>query len=305
MTKQTKQNDKKVVKHIDLVREKGKIVVCDTETVGKAQVRNSVLPFDIGIVVYNVLKGIMEKCISFINKNLFRDKEERATIYYQNTLPKYDKELKNNKEEFFEMSAYHCLVEINKLWKAHKIKYWCAYNSDFDSNAIANLYKKFPRLTNPFSQDREIDILTCVLQAFIDFPELLKQYRLFCHATNKYSDSLKNYSISAETIGQFFFSYLLKEDHMGLSDAKLECLILEYLIELYRENKIPFVVELGKRWQSMRYDIYVRRQMFKPYTTSEYLNEIIDFEPINQRNKNYGGNMVELRNEKARLLLGI
>lgn len=303
MKKQTKQNEKSEVVRVDLTKEKGIVFIFDSETIGKPKVRNSVLPFDNGIVVFDLKSGKILETKSFINKNIFRDKEDRATIFYQNTLPKYEKEIKKNKEEFFELSAYSCLVELNKLWKKYNPKYWGAYNSDFDSNALANLYKKFPRLKNPFTQDKEIDIQVCVMNTLRDFKELKNSYRLHCHALGLYSESKKNYSISADSWAKFRFSPTLVEDHMGLSDAKLECNILEDLIELYKENKVPFVVEIGQRWQNIRYDFYIREQVLRPFTQAEYLKEIIDNSLANTRKNNHRGLLEALRLEKAKMLV--
>lgn len=298
------QEDFKATKCVDFNRLKGIIFVVDTETVGNVKVKDTVFPFDISIIVLEIHTQKVLCRICFIDKGIFRDKHKSTDIYYQKNIPFYKQEIEKNKEEFFELSAYGVLKELNKLWREYKPICWGAYNSDFDSNAIANAYKLYPQLKNPFVRTKEFDIQAIMVQFLIDFPNHKEAYKITCQYLREYTDK-GNLKLTAEMSMRYFLTFNLIEQHTGLSDASLESELLLAIMEIYKEYGIPCVVYFGKRWRSYNHILYNEKfgGLLKPLKDN-VMCELLKSITLSYNRMKHGV-LETMKNDKARQLANV
>ena len=204
-----------------------KIIVLDTETLGLYDQR----VYDLGYIVYDKQTGEVLKERDYIIKQVYDNPELMQTAYYGNKRPLYEKEIAdgNAKKVWW---GYACRVLLNDM-----IKYGVepdgvfAYNSRFDFNSILKTCDRYNAKINPTEKG-----ITDIMD-FIKVITETDEYKNFCQA-NGYLTKHKvpRCQQKAETLYRYLKNETdFIEDHMALSDSRIELEILLKCLELLNE----------------------------------------------------------------------
>ena len=194
------------------------ILIVDTEAIDLQK------PFiyDIGLIVAKRNeKGEYESIVenSFIIKQVYNNKELFHTAYYGNKRPKYVSLMKG--KHSVQKYYGHAMRYIQSIVKQYDIKNVYAYNCWFDKKAF-EFTSAFYKQKNAFKNLWWNDILA-IANNFIHND---KKYNEFC-IDNDYVTENQNLKANAEITYQYIIndtSFI--EDHMGLSDSRIELQIL-------------------------------------------------------------------------------
>lgn len=198
------------------------ILIVDTETIDLKK------PFiyDIGLIVAKRNEnGTYESVVenSFIIRQVYQNKELFNTAYYGEKRPKYVKMLKG--KQSIQKYYGHAMRYIASIIKHYQIKNVYAYNCWFDKKAF-EFTSKFYNQKNAFKNLWWNDILA-IANNFIH-SEL--DYNKFC-VENGYTTEKGNVKGSAEITYRYITdNNNFVEDHMGLSDSRIELDILNVCI---------------------------------------------------------------------------
>lgn len=220
-----------MIKKIDIKKQKYLLFI-DTETIGSLYVAESVLPFEIGMKVFNLdnMKVVKEK--SYLVRKFFNNKYIMLSTFSATKYPSYFERLENDKR-YKTMSVKDISQDLEKIINRYGIKIMVAHNGKFDQTAIARICEEFGT-SNPM---KKIDLLdTMEMSKVITFS---KEYANYC-IENK--DRLNSINESAfitnsgrvRTTAQAIYSYLtnnpeFEEAHTGLEDIDIE-------IEIFKES---------------------------------------------------------------------
>lgn len=220
-----------MIKKIDIKKQKYLLFI-DTETIGSLYVAESVLPFEIGMKVFNLdnMKVVKEK--SYLVRKFFNNKYIMLSTFSATKYPSYFEKLENDKR-YKTMSVKDISQDLEKIINRYSIKIMVAHNGKFDQTAIARICEEFGT-NNPM---KKLDLLdTMEMSKVITFS---KEYANYC-IENK--DRLNSINESAfitnsgrvRTTAQAIYSYLtnnpeFEEAHTGLEDIDIE-------IEIFKES---------------------------------------------------------------------
>jgi hypothetical protein len=199
------------------------ILIVDTEAIDL----NKPFIYDIGLIVAKQNEnGTYESVVenSFIIKQVYQNKELFNTAYYGNKRPKYVKMLKGKTS----VQKYygHAMRYIKAIIKQYDIKNVYAYNCWFDKKAF-EFTSAFYKQKNAFKGLWWNDI-QAIANNFIH-SEL--DYNDFC-VKNNYITEKGNLKCNAEITYKFITNNNnFIEDHMGLSDSRIELKILNNAIK--------------------------------------------------------------------------
>ena len=194
-----------------------RIIVLDTETLGVFD--PSV--YDLGYLIYDSADGII-KTRDYITSEIFDDERKMRTAYYAEKLPIYHKRLADGycKKIKWAYALRMLKRDINK----YKVDGIYAYNSRFDTRAIAKTCEKLGIKSNP-TADGIKDIWKGLTDPHITST---KEYKEFCRRNGFMTKHKKpRPQAKAETV----FRYLTgqtdyTEEHTALEDSKIELAIL-------------------------------------------------------------------------------
>lgn len=219
---------------IDLQEEKY-LMFIDTETIGTLNVKESILPFEIGIKVYDREERKVVKEKSYLVRKFFNNKYIMLSTFSANKYPNYFDKLENDKR-YNVYSVNAISKDIDKLIKKYGIKIMVAHNGEFDRQAMARLFEEFA-VENPFKDINLLD--TMELSKIITYS---KNYMKFCLENKHKKDNLKNSRFitnggRVRTTAQAIYSYItdnieFEESHTGLEDIDIEIAIFEKSIEM-------------------------------------------------------------------------
>ena len=220
-----------MIKKIDLKKERY-LMFIDTETIGTLNVKESILPFEIGMKVLDLetLKVVKEK--SYLVRKFFNNKYIMLSTFSATKYPNYFEKLENDKR-YKTMSVNDISKDIEKIISRYGIKIMVAHNGNFDKTAMARLFDDFGT-DNSFEN---IDLLdTMELSKVITFS---KDYADYCIAHKDRLNNLKEScfitnSGRVRTTAQAIYCYLsnnadFEEAHTGLEDIDIE-------IEIFKES---------------------------------------------------------------------
>lgn len=141
------KNSQKIKKiNIDKVRY---LIFIDTETIGQLEIKESCLPFEIGVIVYdNYEKKVVYKK-SFIVKRFFNNKYIMLSSFSASKYPKYQELIKNDKSTYFIGSVKDISQKIKSVIKRYNSNIIVAHNGNFDIQALERLFNEFG-VYNPF-----------------------------------------------------------------------------------------------------------------------------------------------------------
>ena len=211
------------------------LMFIDTETIGSLFVKESVLPFEIGMKVLDTEtnKGIKEK--SYLVRKFFNNKYIMLSTFSATKYPDYFEKLDNDKR-YKTMSVNDISKDIEKTISRYSIKIMVAHNGNFDKTAMARLFEDFG-VDNPFEN---IDLLdTMELSKVITYS---KDYTNYCIENKNRLNSVKEScfitnSGRVRTTAQAIYCYLsnnsqFEEAHTGLEDIDIEIEIFKKSMEM-------------------------------------------------------------------------
>ena len=223
-----------MIKKVDLKKERY-LMFIDTETIGTLNVKESILPFEIGMKVLDLetLKVVKEK--SYLVRKFFNNKYIMLSTFSATKYPNYFEKLENDKR-YKTMSVNDISKDIEKIISRYAIKIMVAHNGNFDKTAMARLFEDFG-VNNPFEN---IDLLdTMELSKIITFS---KDYANYCVENKDRLNSMKDScfitnSGRVRTTAQAIYCYIsnnsqFEEAHTGLEDIDIEIEIFKHSLNL-------------------------------------------------------------------------
>ena len=222
------------MKKIDLKKERY-LMFIDTETIGTLNVKESVLPFEIGMKVLDTETNKVVKEKSYLVRKFFNNKYIMLSTFSATKYPDYFEKLDNDKR-YKTMSVNDISKDIEKTISRYSIKIMVAHNGNFDKTAMARLFEDFG-VDNPFEN---IDLLdTMELSKVITFS---KDYANYCIENKDRLNSLKDScfitnSGRVRTTAQAIYCYIsnnanFEEAHTGLEDIDIEIEIFKKSMEM-------------------------------------------------------------------------
>lgn len=222
------------MKKIDLRKEKYLLFV-DTETIGSLFVQDSVLPFEIGIKVYDMEKAQIVKEKSYLVRKFLNNKYIMFSTFSATKYPTYLERIKTDKRYKSE-SVKDIAQDLTRVINRYNIKIMVAHNGNFDKCAIARLCEEFGT-NNPINK---IDLLdTMELSKIITFS---KEYANYCIENKDIKNSLNESAFitnsgRVRTTAQAIYSFITKnpqfqEAHTGLEDIDIEIEIFKKSMEM-------------------------------------------------------------------------
>ena len=223
-----------MIKKIDLKKERY-LMFIDTERIGKLNVIESILPFEIGMKVYDTEQDKIVKEKSYLVRKFFNNKYIMLSTFSATKYPNYFEKLENDKR-YKTMSVTDIARDIEKTISRYAIKIMVAHNGNFDKTAISRLFEDFG-VDNPLEN---IDLLdTMELSKVITFS---KSYADYCIAHKDRLNSIKDScfitnSGRVRTTAQAIYCYItnnseFEEAHTGLEDIDIEIEIFKKSLEL-------------------------------------------------------------------------
>lgn len=229
-----------MIKKIDLQKERY-LMFIDTETIGTLNVKESILPFEIGMKVYDTEQDKIVKEKSYLVRKFFNNKYIMLSTFSATKYPNYFEKLENDKR-YKTMSVTDIARDIEKTISRYAIKIMVAHNGNFDKTAISRLFEDFG-VDNPLEN---IDLLdTMELSKVITFS---KSYAEYCIAHKDRLNSIKDScfitnSGRVRTTAQAIYCYItnnseFEEAHTGLEDIDIEIAIFKKSLELLGNTMI-------------------------------------------------------------------
>ncbi len=221
------------------------LMFIDTETIGSLYVKESVLPFEIGMKVYDTENNKVVKGKSYLVRKFFNNKYIMLSTFSATKYPNYFEKLENDKR-YKTCSVNDIANDIEKTIQRFGIKIMVAHNGGFDKTAMARLFEEFGT-DNPFEN---IDLLdTMELSKVITYS---KDYTNYCIANKDRLNSVKDScfitnSGRVRTTAQAIYCYIsnnvdFEEAHTGLEDIDIEIEIFKKSIEMLGNTMVTLNV---------------------------------------------------------------
>lgn len=214
-------------------------IVFDTETANTGLNEDGQLFFkdglfyDFGFSVVDTKGNVYEE-YSFINTDIFFEKELMNSAYYKNKVPKYWKDIKAGRRKLANTYTIHkTFIDcINK----YECKWITAHNTRFDY-AVVNATQRWTSKSKYryfIPKDVEIwDTMKMARDVILKMPT----YRTFCE---KHDLLTKNGRLSASA--ENLYRFITKnpnfvESHTGLEDVQIERQILWYCLRQHKKMR--------------------------------------------------------------------
>ena len=223
-----------MIKKVDLKKERY-LMFIDVETIGTLNVKESVLPFEIGMKIFDLEKLKVVKERSYLVRKFFNNKYIMLSTFSATKYPNYFEKLENDKR-YKTMSVNDISKDIEKNVQRYNVKIMVAHNGNFDKTAMARLFEDFG-VNNPFEN---IDLLdTQEISKVITFS---KAYTEFCLANKDRLNSVKDSCFITNSgrvriTAQAIYCYIsnnsqFEEAHTGLEDIDIEIEIFKKSMEM-------------------------------------------------------------------------
>ena len=222
------------MKQIDIKKQKY-LMFIDTETIGTLNVKESVLPFEIGMKIYDTETGAKVKEKSYLVRKFFNNKYIMLSTFSATKYPNYFDKLENDKR-YKAYSVKDIAQDLEKVINRYNIKVMVAHNGNFDKSAIARLFEDFGT-ENPMEKLNLLD--TMEMSKVITFS---KAYADYCITNKDLLNSIKESrfitnSGRVRTTAQAIYSYLtnnpqFEEAHTGLEDIDIEIEIFKSSLQM-------------------------------------------------------------------------
>lgn len=195
-----------------------KILIVDTETTNSL---DDALVYDIGFIVAD-FKGNIYSKHSFVNADIFLDKDFMSVAHFADKVPQYWKEIKSGLRTL--TSFNNIKWTLRHIMKENNITKVFAYNCRFDYMSLATTQRYITsskyRYFFPYGTEFH-DILTLSR----DVLKRVDTYREFCKENN-YLTSRNANRYTAEIVARYLFDENFTEEHTALEDCEIEYKIL-------------------------------------------------------------------------------
>ena len=224
------------------------LLFTDTETIGSIYTTNKegVVPFEIGIKVYDLKNQKVVFTRSFIVQSIFNHRYTMLSSFSANKYPQYKEMVANDKVNYFLGSVRLIMEKIKRIIDKYNISIMVAHNGQFDKDAIERLCqdynneqgekakgKQFQKVYNPFG---DLDLLDTMQISTIITDT--KKYCDYCKANKHIIDKSKKESVFITNSGrvrltaQAIYSFIIdnpqyQESHTALNDIDDEIRIFQ------------------------------------------------------------------------------
>lgn len=199
------------------------IMMIDTETTNDL---DCPIVYDVGYQIFSLSEGILCER-SFVNADVFLDKELMASAFFVDKVPQYWEDIKSNKRIL--KKWFNIKKQIARDCELLDVKYVCAHNAMFDNRALNTTQRyqttsKF-RYFLPYGVEW-LDTLKMARQVLKNNED----YGEFCY-DNDYISKNGQRKYTAEIIYRWLSGkHDFEESHTGLEDVKIEREIFEYFV---------------------------------------------------------------------------
>ena len=199
------------------------IMMLDTETTNDL---DCPIVYDVGYQLFTLNDGVLCER-SFVNADVFLDKDLMASAYFLDKVPQYWDDIKNGKRIL--RKWFNIKRQIAEDCALFNVKYVCAHNALFDSRAL-NTTQRY-QTTSKFRYFLPYGI------EWLDTLKMSRQilknnedYGAFCYE-NDYLTKNGCRRYTAEIIYRWLSGqHEFEESHTGLEDVKIEREIFEFCI---------------------------------------------------------------------------
>ena len=199
------------------------IIMIDCETTNDI---DCPIVYDLGYQIFTLADGVLcEK--SFVNADVFLDKELMASAYFIDKVPTYWDEIKAGQRVLRKWDN----IKRELAADCHKygVKIVCAHNAAFDNRAMNTTQRYQTTSKSRYFLPRGLewwDTLKMARQVLND----VEDYSTFCW-NNEYLTKNMRLRYTAEIIYRWLSgSNDFEENHTGLEDVKIERQIFEYCV---------------------------------------------------------------------------
>lgn len=208
-------------------------LVFDTETANSIE---DPFVYDIGWAVVDADGNVYEQA-SYVNADVFLDKELMTSAYYAKKLPRYWEQIRNGERKL--TSMWKINQAFHKCIKDWDIKILCAHNARFDYRSTNTTKRYYTASKYRFFLPYGVEVWDTLKMARQAFKED-EEYATFCNE-NGYLTKRGCKRYTAEILYRFISGdNEFEEEHTGLADVMIE---KEILRECLRRG-----VESGKMW---------------------------------------------------------
>ena len=205
-------------------------LILDTETTNDI---DCPLVYDVGFSVIDE-NGKSYASYSFVNADIFLDKELMSSAFFAEKIPQYWSDIKNNTRIL--KSFYYIERVFRRVCRDWDIKAIVAHNAIFDYTALNNTKRYITsskyRYFFPYGM-KFIDTLKLSRRTFADD----ENYCEFC-VNNDYLTTNKKNRYTAEIIYRFLSDCNeFEEEHTGLADCMIEKEIFAYCVKKIEKEK--------------------------------------------------------------------
>lgn len=199
------------------------ILMLDTETTNDIE-----CPFvyDIGYQIFTLADGVLcEK--SFVNADIFLDKELMASAYFADKIPAYWNDIQQGKRILEKW--YNIKCEIATDCRKYGVTIACAHNALFDNRALNTTQRWLTKSKHRYFLPYGIE-WWCTLKMARTLLKRNDNYGEFCY-NNDYLTTRGVRRYTAEIIYRWLtHSTDFAEAHTGLEDVKIEKEIFRYCV---------------------------------------------------------------------------
>lgn len=199
------------------------IMMLDTETTNDL---DCPFVYDVGYQIFTLTEGVLCER-SFVNADVFLDKDLMASAYFVDKMPQYWDDIKTGKRIL--KKWFNIKKQIAEDCALFGVKYVCAHNALFDNRAL-NTTQRY-QTTSKFRYFLPYGIEW--LDTLKMSRQLLKnnaEYGEFCYA-NDYLTKNGQRRYTAEIIYRWLSGkHDFEESHTGLEDVEIERQIFEYCL---------------------------------------------------------------------------
>ncbi len=200
------------------------ILMIDTETTNDI---DCPIVYDVGYQIFTIADGILcEK--SFVNADVFLDKDLMESAYFADKIPQYWAEIENGSRVLKKWT--NIKKELAFDCKKYNVKIACAHNAAFDNRALNTTQRYITSSKNRYFLPFGLEWWDTLKMA----RGILKEnenYTTFCW-DNEYLTKNMRLRYTAEIIYKWLSGqHSFEESHTGLEDVKIEREIFEYLFK--------------------------------------------------------------------------
>ena len=199
------------------------VMMIDTETTNDM---DSPLVYDVGYQIFSLARGVVVSR-SFVNVDIFTDKELMESAYFKDKIPQYLDEIHEGKRTPCELWGIKKYIQNDCL--AYHVKKVCAHNAAFDNRAL-NTTQRYEttskyRYLLPYGLE-----WWCTLKMARQILKNDDAYGAFCYEHDYLTkNGCRRYT--AEIIYRFLVGDTnFTESHTGLEDVMIERKIFEYCL---------------------------------------------------------------------------